>query len=253
MNIFKDYSKYYDLLYKNKDYRGETDYVDSLIKRFSNNNKKNLLDIGCGTGRHDRCFVNKGYRVTGIDKSPEMVRIARAAAASDNNKPEFRICDSTRFNLDKRFDIAVALFHVMSYQVSNEEFFKTLKNTYKHLKNDGLFIFDFWYGPAVLVQRPGIRVKNMGEGGISVKRVAIPRMNFSTNTVDIAFKVAINNKANGSKKSIREIHPMRYFFLPELEFMLRCAGFKKTEFLKWMSHKKSPDEKTWSGVAIARK
>jgi len=34
-SVFADYARYYDLLYKDKDYEGEADYVDGLIRRFS--------------------------------------------------------------------------------------------------------------------------------------------------------------------------------------------------------------------------
>ncbi|MDY0327537.1 MAG: class I SAM-dependent methyltransferase, partial [Arcobacteraceae bacterium] len=69
MNQFGDlYSQYYDLLYSDKDYIGEVEYVDSLIK--ANSNKvETLLDMGCGTGKHAELFCDKGYKVHGIDLS----------------------------------------------------------------------------------------------------------------------------------------------------------------------------------------
>ncbi len=253
MAVFKEYSKYYNLLYKDKDYEKEADYVDYLIKRYASRNKKTLLDIGCGTGRHDKWFTNKGYRVVGIDRSPEMVKIAKATAASEGRGAEFHISDAAHFNLNRKFDIAVALFHVMSYQVNNKSILSALKNAYVHLNDKGLLIFDFWYGPAVLLQKARVRIRNVHEKGVWVRRTAIPKIDLNNNTVKIDFRVNVEDKNNGSKETIREVHRMRYFFLPELEHMLESAGFKKIVFLKWMSHKNDPDEKAWSGIAIARK
>lgn len=76
MNQFGDlYSRYYDLLYSDKDYIGEVEYVDSLIKANSNN-ATTLLDMGCGTGKHAELLCDKGYIVHGIDLSQDMLKIA---------------------------------------------------------------------------------------------------------------------------------------------------------------------------------
>ncbi|MDY0130988.1 MAG: methyltransferase domain-containing protein, partial [Methanosarcina vacuolata] len=66
MNVFGDYSKYYNLLYKDKEYSKEVEYVVNLINKY-NPNSKTILDLGCGTGRHDELFAKYGYSVCGID------------------------------------------------------------------------------------------------------------------------------------------------------------------------------------------
>ena len=72
---FGDYSKYYDLLYKEKDYKGETDYVLSLTKNHSTIEVNDIIDLGCGSGKHDSYFSNN-FHVTGIDLSEQMINIA---------------------------------------------------------------------------------------------------------------------------------------------------------------------------------
>ena len=52
MSVFKDYSNYYDLLYSDKDYEAEADYIDHLIQK-NNPGAKTILNLGCGTGKHD--------------------------------------------------------------------------------------------------------------------------------------------------------------------------------------------------------
>ncbi len=48
---FDLYSEYYDLLYKDKNYKKEADYIASLIKTNAPHTKS-ILELGCGTGKH---------------------------------------------------------------------------------------------------------------------------------------------------------------------------------------------------------
>ena len=76
MNIFKNYAKYYDLFYEDKNYKRESDYVDSLISKYSRKTKS-ILELGCGTEIHSIELAKKGYQVDGVDSSREMLKEAR--------------------------------------------------------------------------------------------------------------------------------------------------------------------------------
>lgn len=252
MKNFIQYAQYYNILYKEKDYKKEVEYVDRLTRQYSAKHNKTLLDIGCGTGNHDLWFSAKGYKVAGIDSSSRMISIAKNQELP-KNRIQFYTANSRSFTLRKKFDVAVSLFHVMSYLTTNEAAVNTLRNVYKHLVKDGLFIFDFWYGPAVLTQGPSLIVKNFKDGENSIKRTATPKINFNANTVDVHYRIEIKNKTNNLKKIFTERHLMRYFFLPELYLMLGMTGFKVLDRLEWMSLKKDVSESSWSGVIIAKK
>ena len=122
MGVFGDYARYYDLLYKDKDYQREVDYIENLINKYSKNKVKTILDIGCGTGNHDILFAKKDYEICGIDISEEMINIAKSRMHNLNNI-SFFIGNSENFKLDKKFDVVVSLFHVMSYQIKNESLY----------------------------------------------------------------------------------------------------------------------------------
>ena len=72
----KDYSLLYDVIYSKKNYKAETKFISQIIKKFHSPNV-NILDIGCGTGEHTLELLKRGYRVTGIDLSNEMLKIAK--------------------------------------------------------------------------------------------------------------------------------------------------------------------------------
>ena len=76
---FNLYSKYYNLLYADKDYKSESGYIQRLIKKYSPNGKT-ILDLGSGTGKHGLELKKNGYDVFGIERSEGMVAEATTMA-----------------------------------------------------------------------------------------------------------------------------------------------------------------------------
>ena len=138
MDVFSNYARYYNLFYQDKNYQNEVDYVDLLLQKHASFSIKNILDLGCGTGKHDFLFSKKGYQVTGIDFAQEMIEIANQTKKNlPNFNAEFQLGDIRNIRLNRLFDGVVSLFHVASYQSSNtdiNEFFQTAKT---HLKKNG--------------------------------------------------------------------------------------------------------------------
>ena len=65
-SVFDEYARYYDRLYRDKDYQAEADYVAGLIQRF-NPNAHSILELGSGTGIHAALLAEKGFTVHGSD------------------------------------------------------------------------------------------------------------------------------------------------------------------------------------------
>lgn len=252
MKQFGDlYSQYYDLLYIDKDYSSEVEYVDSLIKAYTIN-AKTLLDMGCGTGRHAELFCDKGYTVHGIDLSEDMLKIAVTRSVGKEKMLRFSHSNISELNLDKKFDVVVSLFHVISYQNTNDELFKAFEVAKKHLNDDGIFIFDFWYGPAVLTDLPVTRIKRLENANIKVTRIAEPVLHSQQNLVDVNYDVFIENKTSSEIVEKQELHKMRYFFDTELTLACEKVGFTIENKYEWLSTK-LPTFNSWNVVWIVKK
>jgi SAM-dependent methyltransferase len=250
MSVFNEYARYYDLLYRDKDYAGETDYVHNLIQG-QNPDARTLLNLGCGSGRHDRCLVDRGYEVTGVDLSDEMLTAARGAAM-DIGALEYVQGDVRTVRLGKTFDVVISLFHVMSYQISNDDLMAALVTAHSHLKPGGIFIFDCWYGPGVLTDRPTVRVKELEDEVINVTRIAQPVMHPNENVVDVNYRVFLKDKSSGSVREINETHRMRYLFCPEVELMLTTVGFELQRSEEWLTSA-ALSLLSWNALFFARK
>lgn len=254
MSAFKKYSKYYDLVYRDKNYLEEVVYVDRLIKKYNAPGTK-LLNFGCGTGKHDFYFAEKKYQVTGVDLSSEMVEEAKQKAVNlkQGPAPQFLQGDITGVRLDDSYDTVISLFHVMSYIVDTNNLQKAIENAYRHLKNDGLFIFDFWYGPGVVTDKPQTRVKRVNTPEEDLCRITTSKIFPNENMVEVSFDFIVKDKIKNELMEFNEKHYVRYFFFPELKYLLEKAGFKEINLLEWLSESKEPDFNTWNGIIICKK
>ena len=244
------YSLYYDLLYSDKDYAAEVEYIFSLIND-NCKNSKSLLDMGCGTGKHATLFCEKGFLVHGIDLSKEMLKIAESRRNGKEKSLSFSHSNIQELNLNKKFDTIVSLFHVMSYQNSNEELLKAFEAAKIHLNKEGVFIFDFWYGPAVLSDKPVTRVKRFENESIKVTRIAEPLIHSDQNIVDVNYDIFIEDKKSKQFIEKKELHKMRFLFDTELEIICSQLGFEILQKYDWMSLKK-PDINSWNVVWVVK-
>lgn len=246
--VFDAYAAYYDLLYRDKPYRDEAEYVDRLIRQTCPD-AKDVLELGCGTGGHAFPLADLGYRVTGVDLSAAMVERARAHSLGRNKRDtEFMVGNLLDFRAGKTFDAVIALFHVVSYQTSNAALLAAMHTAAAHLRPGGAFIFDFWYGPGVLTDRPATRIRRLAGDGITAVRLAEPVMHANDNVVDVHYEILVEGKAGLQR--IEEVHPMRYLFIPEIDLVLEAAGLHRTRLAAWMQDD-APEFDTWNACVVA--
>ncbi|MFC1784220.1 class I SAM-dependent DNA methyltransferase [Candidatus Neomarinimicrobiota bacterium] len=238
MKVFSDYAQYYDLLNQQKDYKMEVDYIISLINKFARN-ANNLLELGCGTGLHAVHLAEKGYCITGVDQSEDMVSLAqerlKTLPNSMSNLINFYIGDIRNYSINETYDVVLSLFHVISYQVTNRDLSQSFNTVSKHLKPGGIFIFDCWYGPAVISDKPYQRNKKFENNEIIINRKAIPQIHPSKNQVDVNFDIKITDKQTRKSKYIKEVHEMRYLFNPEIELLLKLNNLKLLHAEEWLT------------------
>jgi SAM-dependent methyltransferase len=77
---------------------------------------RNLLDVCCGTGQLARHFLDNGYRVTGIDLSEEMLRLARLNVGEhlDAGRARFILADASDFAVERKFGLATSTFDALN-------------------------------------------------------------------------------------------------------------------------------------------
>jgi SAM-dependent methyltransferase len=97
------------------------------------------LDIGCGTGKSFEPLLDRGYRVTACDLSPEMVVRARRRA---RGRAVVEVADMRRLPVYGQFELVVCLDDALNYLLSEEELAAAFTGAAANLAPAGVFVFD---------------------------------------------------------------------------------------------------------------
>lgn len=248
MSNFSLYSKYYDLLYNDKDYAMESNYVIETLKRFSPN-IKSVLELGSGSGAHAKYFCKNGFEVVGIEKSAEMVDMANKKMINGFLSYE---ADISNFNLNMKFDSAISLFHVINYLTDNQSVINCFRLVNNHLNSNGIFLFDIWYSPAVYAQKPQTRIKRIENDQLKVVRIGESKILNESNIVVVDFELIITDKIIDNVSVLTESHSMRHFSIPEISFFAQNSGFELVLTEEFVS-KKNPSDDTWGICCVLKK
>ena len=246
--IFNTYGIYYDLLYSDKSYEDEVKYLKKLL----NNNgilKGDILEFGSGTGKHGILLSKEGFNVHGIELSEQMV--AKAKSQQEKNFT-CQQGDIALVKMDRLYDAVLSLFHVISYQTTKTQLNAVFSNASDHLSKNGLFIFDFWFSPAVFMQRPSVRIKRMKDKKFEVTRIAEPKMYNYKNCVGIDYSIFVKELETNVIKNFKEAHLVRHFSLLEIEVLANRHDLELIHSEEFLSGKEL-SENTWGACVVLRK
>ena len=246
----QNYASIYDLIYQTKDYEGECNFLEAIFHKY-NKDVKTILDLGCGTGGHMRILSKRGYQVVGIERSEYMLNLCKEKMENETIAGEIIQGDICSLNIGRQFDAVVAMFAVMGYQQTNHQLASAFKAAFNHMRHSGIFIFDGWYGPGVLANKPTRILKSIIKENKEFVRYTEPEVDAESHTVEVKFKIwVVEDNYIVSKDD--ESHFVRFFFPREVEYYLEVAGFKQVDFCPFMKLNQKLDESVWNMTVICR-
>lgn len=242
----------YDTLYGDKDYRSPCDLIEQAFARFDAQ-PRTILDVGCGTGSRTIELTRRGFACTGVDLSQAMLdEAARKTSATEAEyAPRWIQGDARTFAADATFDAAIMMFAVVGYLTGNDDVLAGLRNVRRHLKPGGLFVCDFWYGPAVLSVRPSERVRVLRNGAEQTIRAASTAVDSFTHTADVSFRLWTIDGGRFLGETA-ETHRMRYFFPQEFRLLLEQAGFENLRLSAFPELDRPLSDESWNALSVAR-
>lgn len=254
MTNFSAYAAYYDALNAEKDYESEAQFVGEILDQYCGSAAQ-ILELGCGTGQHALQLAKLGYEVHGTDLSGAMLQMAQnslgKAPADLRSRLVFEQGDLRDLRLERKFDAVIALFHVMSYQLTDSEWDRAFQTAAYHLNPGGIFVFDYWYGPAVEHQGAEKRVRIYETEQHTIRRTAIPKTGFQKNVVSVVFEVDVVDRSGGKAEAFKEEHNMRYLFENEIADFAERANFRVLRNKEWLVEV-NPSKDSWSVYTLAQ-
>lgn len=253
MSVFAPgYAEWYDTLYREKDYAGECDFLETLFARQAVP-PRTILDLGCGTGGHAVLMAQRGYQVTAVDRSAAMLQAAGRKASQAGAAVDLRQGDITRLEWHETFDAAIAMFAVAGYLATDDEMAAFLAGAWRSLRPGGILVFDGWHGPGVLRERPVPRLLEIPLGADeTLLRLADPRLDAVAQTVEVHYRLWHRRGATIIADS-EERHRMRFYFPRELRCLLRQAGFATIAIHPCRDLDQPLQEHHWHFTAVAGK
>lgn len=180
--------------------------VDFIQQYLGQDNEIKILDVGCGTGRHTLEFARRGYPVTGLDLSEEMLAAAEEKAHQQELNVSFVHGDARRLEFSQEFEVVVIL----------------CEGAFSLMENDPMD-FQILQGAAEALRQGG-RLFLTAPSAAHMLANLDPVGGFNPLTLREHFTLDLG-KFQGEEESLE--CSQRYYTFPELRGMLEQIGFRE--------------------------
>jgi SAM-dependent methyltransferase len=213
---FTRVAPWYDALMNGVPYEQWVRYLEELLKRFGRR-PETVLDLACGTGRVSRLLARKGYEVTGVDASEEMIEVAKKNTPDGGVK---YVCQRAEYlSLGRRFDLVVSLFDSLNYILDPDELRQCFRQVALHMKPESLFIFDM--NGVYAFQADLFSQESFGKN----RPVEyIWRSHYDPETRLCRVEMDFIGHQGGRREEFKEVHYQRAYLAEEVNGYLRDAG-----------------------------
>ncbi len=186
--LYRDFAYYYDLIYSKKDYEKESQKIMRLIARYKKSPGKELLEVGCGSGKHLAYFREK-FDCTGMDFNKGILAVARA------NVKNVRYVESNMvtFDLGQQFDVITSLFSAIGYVKTYANLRKTIQQFARHLKPGGVVIIEPWFSPDTY-KSGAPHMSTYDDYDLKIARLTVSVVRKSVSVMDMHYLIAERGK-----------------------------------------------------------
>lgn len=202
--------------------------LPSIMKRYKipANGSRKLLDVACGEGSFAVEMAKKGWNVTGIDLSQEMLRLAKHRAKQENIPASFVQQDMRFIDYSNEFDLVTCWFDSLNFLTTNDDLQSTFNNISRALKPNGWFLFDMntIYGLAVYWQQERSCVQ---QETADLLELHCTRFDYEKNLASLRITWFVKNEELWERFEEKLIE--RAFSIAEIETSLEYAGLHVVE------------------------
>ena len=146
MNWYEEWfnTKEYLEVYKSRDDAEAETLAELILSNIKLEGSAKILDMTAGAGRHAINFARRGFNVTAVDLSKNLLKVAKENASVYDFDIDFVHSDIRKFETSDKFDLVLNLFTSIGYFDNDEENFELLRKAYNFLKPRGCFVLDYF-------------------------------------------------------------------------------------------------------------
>ncbi|MBD3370429.1 methyltransferase domain-containing protein [Candidatus Fermentibacteria bacterium] len=131
----------YPFLFPSRKFESAPKEIDALIELLDLPDEASVLDLCCGPGRHSLELASRGYRVTGVDRTPYLLDMAIERAKKESLSVEFILDDMLSFVRPQSFDLVISMFTSIGYHSTERQNERVFANIFESLRPGGSAVF----------------------------------------------------------------------------------------------------------------
>ena len=221
--------RYYEIAF-DMNRKQEVNFLVHCFRKYSRRRVSSVLDIACGTGPHLIRLAQRGYRMSGLDLSPENIEFLRVRAAGNGLDVKLQVGDMSRFRLASPVDAAICMQDSQGHLLTNDAILAHLVCVRNSLRVGGLYVFDrymcsSWTEPA----RRWSWTRRRGNAVVKATFEALQDVDPVTQVFSEQMELEVHE--NGDRHVYRQRHRSRMVFPQELRSLVELAG--GFELVEW--------------------
>lgn len=244
-NLYADLSGNYDGFCHHVDYAGQGGFAARAFECFGDSGGHDYLDLACGTGQLLKAMAQRGFAVTGLDNSREMLEQAAVRCPEAG----LLLCDLAAFDHDNRFDLITCFLYSIHYSHPVSALAETLRRSFRALKPGGVLLFD-------TVDKNGITNRND-----AITRLAQEPAHFTFQSgwryagsgEGMDLHVAITREDAAGIQRWKDRHTMTAVTLAQVRSLMEDTGFEVTVLERDFSRLQEWDGHGFNVVVVGRK
>ncbi len=234
-------SKEYLSVYKHRDLEEANSFAGLICSLIEVPLNCETLDLACGAGRHSIAFARRGHKVTGVDLSPMLIKLAREEALEENIQVEYLERNILGLNLERKFDVVLNIFTSFGYFREDADNFRIFETVGNHMEDSGTFVFDYFN--SVVVERTLVPYSRVISGTEIIEQIRTISNGFVTKKILI--------QSGGSIKMFSEA--VKLYSAKTLIHQLESRGFTIEKLLADYEGNSFNEETSPRFIALCRK
>lgn len=214
------FAEFYDLLH---DGCGDAELYPELLKQYG----KNILELGSGTGRIVIPLAKAGFRVTGIEYEPDMIRLMEEKDYPRENLKAVR-ADARDFDLGERFDVILLSCNFINHFPDARDVVSALACCRRHLNPEGQVIIDCSVPDTAYMARTSGEEETLffkTARGTEIRDYFLPRYDLLNQVEEDTIRLEEWKDGQLIREAVTE-ERLTWYYPREIRSMIREAGMK---------------------------